>query len=93
MSIIKLAVYGGIGYLIYQNFFNEGAAATPTRGGNSGRQGQRTGSGAPRGQMQRRPQAAGGSSQGITGPGKGMNIPVQDSGGAATTHRVGRGVV
>jgi hypothetical protein len=92
MSIIKLAVYGGIGYLIYQNFFNEGAVSAPA-GEGSGRQGQRTGGGGARGQMQRRPQAAGRSSQGLTGPGKGMNVPVQDSGGAATTHRVGRGVV
>ena len=88
MSILKLAVYGGLGYLAYQMFFAElDPSETPSR--RSGQAG-----GKPRGDQSRQgQQGAGRKSQAMTGGGGGMNVATKEPGGASTTHRVGRGVV
>lgn len=84
MSILKLAVYGGLGYLAYQMFFAElDPSQTPSRrsgqaGGEKPRQGQHGDSR---------------KSQPMTGGGGGMNVATKEPGGASTTHRVGRGVI
>ena len=80
MSLIKLAIYGGIGYLVYQTFFSEEASTGSSQGGSRGgssRQGQR--------------RSTGGSQ--MTGGGKGQTEKTEDASGASTGHRVGRGVI
>ena len=78
MSLFKLAVYGGIGYCVYQTFFAEMPASM-----SAGRSRQ---SGPSRSR-----QSEGG--QTMTGRGKGKNVSTEDSAGTMGTHRVGRGVV
>jgi hypothetical protein len=89
MSLIKLAVYGGIGYLVYQTFFadapiggRQGGQARGTRS-SSGRAGTSAG-------------RQGGSSRGgeqISGGGRGAVEETHEPTGFSTQHRVGRGVV
>ncbi len=88
MSILKLAVYGGLGYLAYQMFFAElDPSETPSR--RSGQAG-----GQQRGEKSRQGQQGGApKSQPMTGGGGGMNVATKEPGGASTTHRVGRGVI
>ena len=84
MSLLKLAVYGGLGYLAYQMFFAELEPSerlqrrSGQQRGQKSRQGQQVFS--PRG-----PQ--------MTGGGEGIDVSTKERGGASTTHRVGRGVI
>jgi hypothetical protein len=86
MSLLKLAVYGGIGYLVYQMFFSDTA-------GGGGRMGQRRGlrEGDEAGQGDR-------GGQRFTGGGgrseRGRQMErTEESSGMSSGHRVGRGVV
>ncbi len=91
MGLIKMAVYGALGYLAYQMFF----ADMPASGGGSGGGGQR------RGQQSRSRSAGGGAAGGgesnrgaqMTGGGEGRPEATQDKTGASMSHRVGRGVI
>ena len=98
MSIIKLAVYGALGYLIYQTFFAETSGSQGSSGG-----GQRGGGmgNALRGAAREVAGAmgGGGGSQGdsiggtrMTGGGAGRVEQTGEPSGAAVSHRVGRGV-
>ena len=91
MSFLKLAVYGGLGYLTYQLFFAEleprqqtqkgrSEERPPQRAEKSREGGQQKGGGSPRGQQ-------------LTGGGDGIDVSTKERGGASTSHRVGRGVI
>ena len=84
MSLFKLAIYGGIGYMVYQTFFAEMPASGMQRGsaGSSRREGT------PRGQQSR--SSAG---QFMSRGGDGTPVSTQEPSGASAQHRVGRGVV
>lgn len=89
MSIIKLAVYGAIGYLIYQTFFAEGAGMQRASRGQSGG-GSRGGGGGGSMEMGSQDHSMGGTR--MTGGGAGRTEQTEDASGAAVSHRVGRGV-
>jgi hypothetical protein len=88
MSLFKLAVYGGIGYLVYQVFFNDAASgmlgAHPMGGqGQRGGQSRQSGGGESTGQQR------------MSG-GRGNQGAVQrtaEPSGMSTSHQVGRGVI
>ena len=85
MSLFKLAVYGGIGYLVYQMFFSDAAAGMRQgQGGYSrqGGQGRRSGDQGNQGQQR----FSGGG-------GEGQTERTEEPSGMSTSHRVGRGVV
>ena len=86
MSLFKLAVYGGIGYCIYQTFFAEMPASVET--GGSRRSGSSRG-----GQRSQRSGEGSSGTKAMTGRGKGKGGISHDSDGAASRHSVGRGVV
>lgn len=88
MSIIKLAVYGAIGYLIYQTFFAEGAGMQMASRGQSG--GGSRGGGGSMGMGGSQDHSIGGTR--MTGGGTGRTEQTEDASGAAVSHRVGRGV-
>ena len=89
MSLIKLAVYGGIGYLVYQTFFAE-APAGGRQGGAS--RGTRSASGRG-GTSGGRQGGSSGSGEQISGGGRGAVEETHEPTGFSTKHRVGRGVV
>jgi hypothetical protein len=84
MSLFKLAIYGGIGYLVYQAFFTDMPRSGTARGGSrqsSGRGGSsRQGGGREGGQQ-------------MSGSREGMSVATEEPSGASTRHQVGRGVV
>lgn len=88
MSMLKLAVYGGLGYLAYQLFFAELEPVQKSQGGTGQKKVPQRGEQSRQGQP-------GGSRKGqrMTGGGGGMNVATKEPGGASTMHRVGRGVV
>ncbi len=89
MSIIKLAVYGGIGYLVYQTFFAEASA-----GGRQGSQSRGTRSSSSRdGTSGGRQSDSSRGGQQMSGRGRGAVEETHEPNGFATQHRVGRGVV
>jgi hypothetical protein len=84
MSLIKLAIYGGIGYLVYQTFFSDNPLASRTSQSGAS---QRRGSGS---------QSFGQSQQGagqFTGGATGAVERTQEPSGMSATHHVGRGVI
>jgi hypothetical protein len=95
MSIIKLAIYGGIGYLIYQTFFAEGAGQGGSGIGNTLRSAARevgdAVSGGRGGGGGGQSQSAGGTR--MTGGGQGRMEQTGDASGESVSHRVGRGVM
>ena len=86
MGLFKMAVYGGIGYLIYQMLFSD----MPTSRGK-----------ASRGEMgggEAQPNPTRGSGRSATGQftgryGQGMDAETHDQTGTTVKHKVGRGVV
>ncbi len=87
MGLIKLAVYGGIGYLVYQMFFADMPA-----GSSRPQQGRPRGGQAPEGAAENRGPVA--ASNPLTGSDpQGMEVATKDPSGTTTKHRVGRGVV
>lgn len=97
MSLIKLAIYGGIGYCVYQTLFAGMPAARTgqAKAQGSGGKGQGPQRGGNQGQPARAPQrpAASPAKQRLSGPGEGTSVVAKDPSGATTSHRVGRGVV
>jgi hypothetical protein len=81
MSLFKLAVYGAIGYVVYQIFVAENPMGSSGGGGGGGRAQQR----------QRGGRGQGGSSR-LSGPGRGRSETVEDADGGRSTRTVGRGV-
>jgi hypothetical protein len=80
MSLFKLAVYGGIGYLVYQMFFSDAAGGMRQVRGEHSRQGARDDEG-NRGQQR-------------FGVGEREQAErTEEPGGMSSSHRVGRGVV
>ena len=81
MSLFKLAIYGGIGYLVYQTFFADMPEPGTQRGADSssGRENPQ--------QRGRRARRADGRFSG------GTVAKTEDPTGASTTHHVGRGVI
>ena len=87
MGLLKLVVYGGIGYLIYQAWFSDAPAKRESESGGGGNKA----AGAapqPRPTMNR---AASGQFSGREA--RGMNVETHDGGGTSVRHKVGRGVV
>ncbi|MCU1276427.1 MAG: hypothetical protein JWO48_3858 [Bryobacterales bacterium] len=95
MSLIKLAVYGGIGYWVYQTFFADqpaggrGGQGGQGGGGSRGSRSSSGRSGASRGGSQSR---SGGGQQ-MSGGGSGAVEATHEGTGFSTQHRVGRGVL
>ena len=83
MSLFKLAVYGGIGYLVYQMFFSDAAGGMRQGRGEHSREGNRSDQG-DRGQQ--RFSGGGGRREGPT-------ERTEEPSGMSASHRVGRGVV
>lgn len=83
MSLFKLAVYGGIGYLVYQALFADVPRSGMSRRASrqSGDQGEST--------WQRNTRAGG---QQMSGRGQGKSVATEEPSGASTTYQVGRGV-
>ena len=83
MSLFKLAVYGGIGYLVYQMFFSDAAGGMRQQG--RGEHSRRSGQGdqGDRGRQQQR----------FSGGGEGQSERTEEPSGMSSSHRVGRGVV
>ena len=100
MSLFKLAIYGGIGYCVYQTLFADMPSTRTGHpspkgekdSGNQGRPQQRQGGPSASRAPQRQQQPSGGTAR-LTGPGRGTEVMAKDAGGASTSHRVGRGVV
>jgi hypothetical protein len=96
MRLLKLAIYGLLGYLIYElvQGMSAGAPAAMQRGGGGqprqarGQSGMSSGSRRGGGAPQRYAQA-----QNMTGPGEGRVEEAADTYGTSVPHRVGRGVV
>jgi hypothetical protein len=90
MSLFKLAVYGGIGYLVYQVFFNDAAAgmlgAHPQHAG-QGQRGQASGQSGRSGGSPGRQQMSGGRGN------QGAVQRTAEPSGMSTSHQVGRGVI
>lgn len=96
MSIIKLAIYGAIGYLIYETFFAEGAG----KGGGGGIGNTLRGAAREVGNALSGGGQGGGGSQDhsmggtrMTGGGEGRMEQTNDASGESVSHRVGRGVI
>ena len=94
MSIIKLAIYGGIGYLIYQTFFADMPGSQGSRGqggmGNAMRGAARSAANAVAGGGEDTSSSVGGTR--MTGGGQGRVEQTGESSGESVSHRVGRGV-
>src|SRR4051812_16030688 len=88
--LIKLAVYVGIGYMLYELI--QGFTAEQTRGGGGG-----SGSGGGQGRGNRAASDMNaGVRQGVgtmTGPGEGTRVETGEASGAGGSHVVGRGVI
>jgi hypothetical protein len=82
MSLFKLAVYGGIGYLVYQMFFSDAASGMRQGRGDYSRQGG-LGDEGDRGQQR----FSGGGGE------RGQAERTEEPSGMSSSHRVGRGVV
>ena len=85
MSFFRLAILGGVGYLIYR-MVSEGTESGTESRSQGGRQRQRRGEG-----MGKIHQSDTGAQ--MSGPGAGTVAEVADSGGGTTRRTVGRGVV
>jgi hypothetical protein len=88
MSLIKLAIYGGIGYLVYQTFFSDNPIAgrgSSQRGGSQERGGRQS-----FGQSRQGSGSAGGQ---FTGGPTGAVERTEEPSGMSSTHHVGRGVI
>lgn len=80
MSLFKLAIYGGIGYLLYQVFCNEAA---------SGLEGAAEG----RAQASRSGEGSGGGLMNDGRPGASGVERTEEPSGMSVSHHVGRGVI
>ena len=85
MGLVKLAVYGALGYLAYQMFF---AGESSGSMGGLGRTREGSPSRGNRGGSQQRAGA-----QQMSGGGQGREEETQEPSGTSMRHRVGRGVI
>ena len=86
-KLIKLAIYGFLGYTIYQMYQGMAHGGGSGIGGEMGRSmGQGSGNGG--GNFGRRQESGN-----LTGPGEGMSESSLEPTGMSTSHRVGRGVI
>jgi hypothetical protein len=87
MSLFKLAVYGGIGYLVYQMFFSDTAGGGDRMGL---RRGSREGDEADQGDRRGEQRFSGGGGRSDRGQ---QSERTEEPSGMSSGHRVGRGVV
>lgn len=87
-KLIKLAIYGFLGYTIYQMYQGMAHGTGSGIGGEMGRSMGQGGGGAAGGNFGRRQEAGN-----LTGPGEGMRESSLEATGMSSSHRVGRGVV
>jgi len=85
--ILKLAVYGLIGYMLYQLYQGLTGASSS---GSRGQRGERGRDETPAGEMDRSLRPGVGT---MTGPAQGQRVQTEDASGTGGTHVVGRGVV
>ncbi|HEV7298204.1 MAG TPA: hypothetical protein VGN72_02485 [Tepidisphaeraceae bacterium] len=99
LRLIKLAVYGLIGYAIYEFYRGvtmtgggqQGGGSMTGGGGQGGYSGQGMGGQGP--SLGQNPQSMNTPLMGGSESPQGMLVPTQDADGGSVTHSVGRGVV
>jgi hypothetical protein len=92
MSVIKLVIYGAVGYLVYQTFFAEMPASRSSGGQGGGGRGSRGGQDPGQNETQGIENQAS-SGPVFTGGGHGRTETATGNDGGTVRHNVGRGVV
>lgn len=91
-KLIKLAIYGLLGYALYEFFrgISTETVAGQMQGGGTGSQSRSEGQGQSRGGNSRGAKAANAQ---WSGPGEGQQVNTEEASGEGAPHKVGRGVV